>query len=388
MHYDPARYLPQPVTAVLADRWTTEMRQHFGNGQARPTCDAAVVLEGRGPLPPPPPVVPEPHMPTCVKELISEVTQCLSCLEVPPPVCSAAQGQVASQRPPFHAYQVDTLNVLPPRPIKESTPTTPHEVPMPTSQPRCDRAASAGQSHCKGCRFCAHFSKHKRAAQVAADTALRREAVKHLTSHSSHKSAKKASRRGEEQQCAAKEIEAEPVLSHTPVVGAVMANSGLGIPSEAVLRSTQLFLCEDCGRVTKRLLGPNDEEQYLQQPCEGCGQAGALMRLFAEDRRKRSKGKPSRPSTPQRDRTALDEVVEVVQLQPRGVVPMTDRRTALGERIHVGRARVPSPSRSARVSEVSERCGDTSRDTLLKWAQEPLSANDSAKAKLCLTWVS
>lgn len=129
------------------------------------------------------------------------------------------------------------------------------------------------------------------------------------------------------------------------------------------------------------------------------------MRLLAEDTRKPHTNraglpKPNDPPTvpgasdelrpnsrQSRPHTPMDDFADAIELLPGGVVPMEDRRTALGERIRVGRARVPSPARQAAIDMLAElKDGSVKSARLQKWLQEPQSANDSDKAKLCMTW--
>ena len=118
--------------------------------------------------------------------------------------------------------------------------------------------------------------------------------------------------------------------------------------SSLLLFTTDLFLCTVCGAVQKAQRAPTD--------CGGCDAAGTFVRLLAEQR----KHSPAKPA-------AFRDPVPVALVAPK-VVPLEQRRTALGEKIHVGRARVRTV--------LGRESGGYIIDT-----------NSSAQASTCLTWI-
>jgi hypothetical protein len=404
MQYDPSRYsAPQePPKRHLVDRWSTESRRSYVKREEQPT----VVVEGRpasAAVVAAPPAA--PPAPRTITDMVKDIKQC-AIHQAPSAVNSARGGHVSAERPPFHCYHTDSANVLPPRPVREETyyqlvadaHQAPATLPAPVSSRSVRLSAPLG---CAGCRFCHHqvacTGEGMSSAEHAEDVSLRRAALSHKRRHDNGKQKGSSAGRGPGP---------KRMTPHTAVQSATL--SPQPTPSTAMiaelshswahLRSTSLVLCAACDRVVNRACDSEEGlQRYLDAPCGGCGAAGGLMRLLAEDtHRKQTIKAPAPaelvpdqrpPSSQARPHTPMDDFADAIELLPGGVVPMEDRRTALGERIRVGRARVPSPARQAVLDALAGIKDDTARSARLqKWLQEPQSANDSDKAKLCMTW--
>lgn len=412
MKYDASRYCAPLQRPQLVDRWTTETRRNYVKRDQEPS----VIVEGNPTLPTTFPAEAPidakraPGQRSTVSDMISEIKHCKECSAVQVRRDEGLQpGAVSVERPPFHCYHMDSANVLPPRPIREEVyydqvaaaraarPDTDDKKRPSSRDVRLGHPLQ--QWRCTGCRFCHHASHSDvpstPAAELAEVVELRREALKHRR-HEAKRSKTAASK---VTKCPARPstAKADTLLCVNDPAPKVICESS---HHWAQLRSTSLVLCAACGRVVNRQC---DSDESLMRflgggACEGCGTAGQLMRLLAEDCRRRSElSKHADPSAyagaptssgeqhrTSRPHTPMDDYIDAIELLPSGVVPMEDRRTVLGERIRVGRARVPSPARQAAMEALASN--PTKTPLVQRWLQEPQSANDSEKAKLCLTW--
>lgn len=411
MHYDPSRYLPgdeaqheaeKPLAAVVtpplrprryvvADRWKSEFQRAFtppvpirGESPASRRCDDLISPTLASPAPPAPAA--PPAKPTTASGLVAEVAACPKCCErrhspaQPAEAMKAAYGLVAVQRPPLLAYNLATHHVPVPRAVK------PHDGCCATARPKSGAAAAKrSKQRSQPCVFCEHDANHRSSANdtvSAVRVGERRQALVHQRHHCSR--AADGNEKQKPSETAASPA-GESSSSSTFVAPTAIPTSArvVDLDRDALLLATNLRMCRDCGRVWRT--NPALPEGSA---CTACGSNEGGLRLFAEDVRRSSQA--PLPAEASQD-SSLQPVLDTVALLPRGVVPMTDRRTALGEKIRIGRARVSSPLQGVRITALDQPSTSSSLDLATKtlaqrWVTEPLSANDSLKAKLCLTW--
>lgn len=482
--YDPALYAP----ASSSGNWVSETKEQFGGKRKYVGTKRNCWVDGRQSCLRPPVFVHVRNDFDPRKTVTSSEGQSLSTptaryadptvvvpvtLPVVPAVHPAPHhqqdGSDASLRPAFHAYKVDTQNVLPPRAVRNEAVedfdvTVREDVGVLKGNPHqlvdtscvafhCNPHHRVANVHqCRGCRFCGvdamrysvagatnHASNAERAAEYARRTAelRQREAARrlaksqHVAQRSSSSScAKNASclscvcvgRASHCPICHKTKLRSQsrkslsPQQHHRetmPEHGGTIESGGAAFlqqerrtaPPKMV--GTDLSMCASCSVVMR----------YVPKArCPDCG--GKMVHLFADQdaaapHRRATSSSPTRlpfatsygdgavntattlgnaGSTHEISRAArvddelsgpMKELLEHVRTLPVGVVPLQERRTALGERIVVGRARVPQSTAELLAQEAASR---PSTVAVTKWTTEPVDSNDSTRIKSCLTW--